>query len=31
MKEHLRTLLQTSFSPVAARNLVREYFQTLIR
>ncbi len=30
MKEHLKTLIQTSSSPVAARNLVREYLQALI-
>jgi len=30
MKEYLKTLIQTSSSPVAARNLVREYLQALI-
>lgn len=30
MKEHLKTLIQTSSSPVAARNLVCEYLQALI-
>ncbi len=30
MKEHLKTLIQTSSSPIAARNLVREYLQALI-
>lgn len=30
MKEYLKTLIQSSSSPVAARNLIREYLQALI-